>query len=94
MLESLAADSGNAKLRYETAVAILDVPLTHPLRWIEVERSGSAWWLLKDRTPETPQGEIRMADVILDYADMSSAANGSRTGCLDGPRTSARAPKR
>lgn len=69
MLESLAADSGNAKLRYETAVAILDVPLTHPLRWIEVERSGSAWWLLKDRTPETPQGEIRMADVILDYAE-------------------------
>ena len=37
MLESLAADPANAKLRAETALKLLWTPMTHPLRWIEVE---------------------------------------------------------
>jgi len=32
MLESLAADPGNVKLRAETVCALLWMPLTHPLR--------------------------------------------------------------
>lgn len=36
MLESLAAHP-TPKLRAETSCALLWIPLTHPLRWIEVE---------------------------------------------------------
>jgi hypothetical protein len=65
MLESLADDPGNAKLRAETACRLLAVPLTHPLRWTAMERDGSAMWDADGRLDRP--GQRVMVDMILDY---------------------------
>lgn len=66
MLESLAADPGNAKLRAETVCRLLSVPLTHPLRWTAMERDGSAMWEVGGRSDRI--GHRVMVDLVLDHA--------------------------
>jgi hypothetical protein len=67
MLESLADDSGSAKLRAETVCRLLDIPLTHPMRWTPMEREGSAVW--EDDGGLGLRSQRVMVDLALDYAE-------------------------